>query len=447
MKPKPRLALPLVLVLLISLPAGAAKMTWGFRQDGFRFEAILSVGAKDLDRDGRPELIISGRNYLDREAYIEVYRWENKAFVPVWRTPNLEESESTLFALPVTWPDGPALVALTRTSYHIFRWRNGAYTKESSGPVGVTAEEAAAGDLDGDGSDDLVISTTLRNTKSWREKNLRFLSWRNGRLELGPASEAVGNIRALAVGDLNRDRRAEVVTDTGAANAAGEFRVFSYAEAWRQIASAKAPMPAASYGFTIGRLFPEPGIFLLAACQPGKLRGFRLTNAGLTPAGVDLSYQGSPVGMTTADLDADGREEVVVAGFPARIQILFPAASRISITVDGVEKSPIEPLQNWEGTVFAEAGDLANILGFNLSGTADRASLTLAGPDGQSHTLTVTAGSTATYDGAPIDLGRGGRLYGGYLYLPVQAVASLAGYETIWEETRSLLSLRRATRT
>lgn len=446
MKPRVGPIVPCLLIFLAWLAAAASiNFTWGFRQDGFRFEAILSVAAKDLDGDGRDELIVSGYNYQDNEACLEVLRWEKGSFTLSWRSPNLWETESTLLALPVSWPDGPALVALTRTGHHIFRYRGNGYTEEAKGQMTFTAEEGCGGDLDGDGQDEIVVTTTLKNIKNGREKGLRVLGWRGGKLVVTASSEAIGNIRSVAAGDLNRDGRAEVAVEIGRTTSAGEFKFFAYSDTGlRQTMGGKTGLPQAAYGLAIGRQYPEAGLFLFAASQPGRILSYQTIDGGLAAGGTDLGFRGSPVSLATGDLDGDGREEMILAGYPARLQVLAPAASPLGLSFEGAAVRMAESLQRWNGTVFAEAGSIARALGWDPVEQATGLALNFKGADGQPHRLCIASdASSVTLDGTPAALSPGARSYRGYLYLPVEALAKLAGYRCTWNEAAGLLAIER----
>ncbi|MGE5597836.1 MAG: FG-GAP repeat domain-containing protein [Bacteroidota bacterium] len=447
MRPETRLCslFPVLLCSFLAVAAAGAKLNWGFRRDGFHFEAVLAAQAADLDADGRDELVISGRNYQDREACLEVLRWDGKEFTALWRSPNLMESESTLFGLPVMRADGPAVVALTRTGYMVFRWRDGSYAPVDRGPAPIAAEEAAAGDLDGDGVDELVVTATRRNTKNGREKELRVLAWRGGRLvPAGVSTEAPGNIRSLAAGDLDRDGLEEVVAELGPAAKSGEFRVYRYREgALHRASSKKTSLPAAAYGLAVAELYPEPGLFLLAGCQPGRIRSFRWSAEDLVPAETAVDYTGSPVSLAAGDLDGDGRDEIVVINYPARLQILFPAADYIGLERDGKPWRPAQPLQRWEGLIYAEYGDLLAVLGGRREESAEGYRFRLPGPGARDWEVTIDPGLAVRVRDAETAVEARPRLYAGYLYLPVAPFAGLAGWETSWDEERRVLVLRR----
>lgn len=422
----------LLLGLAGAIAAAAANYAWEYRQDGFRFEGILSVVAIDLDRDGRAELAVAGRNYLAGETAVELHEWRGETFSLLWRSRNLLESESSLLILPVEWPEGPALVALTRTGYHIIRHRDGKYAEVAQGAMTFYAEEGASGDLDGDGYDELIVSTTLRNTRDGREKALRVLAWDGGDLTVMASSEPIGNIRSLAAGDLDGDGRAEVVAEAGVTVKAGQFHLLRLAEgALIRESARKTSLPAVAYGLTVGRQFPDPGRFLFAAGQPGIIRSY--ARAELEPGGTNLSFSGSPLSLTLGDLDGDGREEMVVACYPARLHILRPTAPFIGLRVAGEPRPVPEPLLLWEGDVYAEVGAAAEALGLLV--TEQPAAVTLSGVGEDSPTLTVALDTLAvSWNGGPIALTPGPRWHRNRLYLPLAQLASLMGYNYAWNE-------------
>ncbi|MGQ9778603.1 MAG: FG-GAP repeat domain-containing protein [Bacillota bacterium] len=292
-----------------------------FRQEGFRFEAILSAGAADLDGDGRDEVIIVGRNYLDREVCVEVLGWQDGSLVPEWRSPNLLEPESSLLALPVRRREGPPLLfAITRSRFRIICHGEGGYAETYTGPMEFAAEEGTSGDLDGDGQDELVLSATLRNTKSGREKNLRLLSFSPDGLSCLAASAPVGNIRALAAGDLDGDGRAEVIAEVGVTTKPGEFHLFRLEDGLlRRFATQKTLLPAAGYGLAVGPWTAERA-GLLAASAPGRLFSFSWTRGSLVKE-AEMAFRGSPIALSLGDLDGDGCPEMIIVAYPAVLQV------------------------------------------------------------------------------------------------------------------------------
>ncbi|MGE5530041.1 MAG: FG-GAP repeat domain-containing protein [Patescibacteria group bacterium] len=420
-----------------------------FRQDEFSFELILAAAAGDLDRDGLAELVVTGRNYLEPEVGVEILRYRERGFASLWRSGNLMESESTVLALPFVLPGGPVLLVLTRTGYRIFRYTQGGYTEESRGAMPLALDKAASGDLmaacgdlDGDGQDEVAIATILRHTKQGSVKALQTLAWRDGRLIAGAASDEVGNIRALAAGDLDRDGRAEIVADVGIAGGPGELAVYALAgEELRRTAVVKNAMPKVAYGLAVGRQFPEPGLAVFAASQPGLMRSFRWAAGGLTPAGKDLSIKGnSPAYLCTGDLDGDGREELALACYKARLLVLAPAAPYLGLELDRKALRPAEPLRRWDDTIYAEAASLAAALGWRCSAAPGGTELRGKTADGGERVLAVGAATLeVTVDGAAAELVPKPRLYLDYLYLPVKPLLELFGYRCAWDAERGVL--------
>jgi len=318
-----------ILCVAVKTAAGGS-YTPDFRREGFHFQFLLSAAAADLDSDARDELILAGRNYVDREVCAEILGWEAGSLVLEWRSPNLLEPESSLLALPLHRPDGSDLVLLTRSRYRIFRRLGEGYAQIVEGPMPFPPEEGTNADLDGDGTDELILSATLRNTKSGREKNLRVLSFSDGAFFPFISSDPVGNVRSMAAGDLDQDGRAEVVVELGVATKPGEFQIFRLAEgSLRRLAAQKVPLQGAAYGLAIGRRFSETKTSLFAASLAGRIVCFSWAEKGFVAVGPQLSFRGSPVSLAAGDLDGDGREELILVNNPATL-LIFVSKEEIS---------------------------------------------------------------------------------------------------------------------
>lgn len=160
----------------------------------------------DLDRDGRPEVVVSGVDAAGEEALL-VYAAEGATYVPVW--PELvPQAYGNLAALDANNDGLPELLvtgydALGRPGTHLYTV-SGALAAEgyAEGPDGYALSAAAVADLNEDGFADLVLAgmtdALVKATHAYLNNQV------NGFARSGMVLDAVSSA-SLALADLNLD--------------------------------------------------------------------------------------------------------------------------------------------------------------------------------------------------------------------------------------------------
>lgn len=282
-----------------------------------RMDSLLSVGASDLDGDGRSEVLLAGRSYIDREFNVEIMAVADGALKEVWRSPNNYEDYSSLILEAVRLEGRSGVLALTSTRAYLY-----AYDKDASGYAlmwqfkhGLEPGEMAAADFDGDGSDELVVSRVLRKGTHYPTEALLLQDLTAGGMaELGRSPD-LGNIRALAAGDVDKDGTPELLCEIGVEGKPGEVAVFS----WQQgalVERARQKLTSVPvYGMTIAPL-REGNPVLLVATERGRLESYDWAN-GAFRAWLPATRFSTPLtDVAAGDFDGDSQVDIAVIGYP-----------------------------------------------------------------------------------------------------------------------------------
>jgi len=169
-------------------------------------------------------------------------------------------------------------------------------------PLAADIDRLAAGDLDGDGQDEVIV-------RSWRENSISAFSADGKRLW---SKGGFHSVSAVAAGRLEEGRSGVLVAGMGAdfkssaltgITAAGKV-FLSTPLAWSEAAFAHlADLGEGPRLVTVGHVYPNDRQILKVS---------RLGKRGLEPAWqVDLGWT-SVSALVSADLDSDGRREILV---------------------------------------------------------------------------------------------------------------------------------------
>jgi len=150
--------------------------------EGRYARAAMEITAADINGDGRLDPIVVS-NHDDRVTWFE----NIPGSVPTFTAHNLSLD-----------PDGPT--EFSETYFPL----SGNGQGRLNGPTGV-----AAGDLDRDGDTDLLVSSSLDNSVWWFENDGGTVE---PRLFLRRIASDAQGVRAVAIGDLNRDGRPDAIS-------------------------------------------------------------------------------------------------------------------------------------------------------------------------------------------------------------------------------------------
>jgi hypothetical protein len=177
----------------------------------------LSVAIADLDKDGKPDLLVTSGN----SGYISVFRNTSTTtgaitFAPVVTISDYFHSDN----ITVADFDGDGKVDLATANFAagISIWKNASTPGVISFPAridytaGTNPASIAAGDLNRDGKPDLVVRNSSSSTISVF-KNTSI----SGTIQFAPKSDyTIGsNSGGLSIGDLNGDGKPDVAVSSG----------------------------------------------------------------------------------------------------------------------------------------------------------------------------------------------------------------------------------------
>ena len=276
-----------------------------------------SAAIADVTGDGRRDLIVStvDPDNVNGGTTIAVYRQRDNGTLaaPVTTKTRDFDASSTQIRTADLYRTGRKEILVQETTHvDVFAYRHGRVT----GPTRVAGagQDLTVADMNGDKRPDLLTSSsfgkqaniylgsTARTFKLWR--TLTF-------------PQSAGQLPLLSAADFNHDGRMDVVHQNG-----DSFAVRLQASGGR-FSSAKTYRPAPIGG----ALFPVAGLIAGDVTGDGRLdvitdslanspwsgvEVFAGTGTGTFRAPVVYPTLDTPVGMTAADLNGDGRKDLVI---------------------------------------------------------------------------------------------------------------------------------------
>ena len=296
-----------LLVLLLIMQTGATfnDSRLVYQDNHFLMEGLFQLQATDLNNDGISDYVVAGKNYTGRELLLAWFTL-GPDYKPVvqWRSPNLFEDRSVIWAATGKFSGGQnQILAVTNTQYYLYQWVNGQIELVRKGTHNIQQPlNVVGGDVDGDGVPELVVAKVGRVTAQQYDDLLQVWQLKeNGFQLLAETERTVGNIRSLAVGDLNDDGRAEVVMEEGTSNRPGDLHVFALNDKNQLVEQThlKRPVRGVIYGMKISS---QPGASrLVTATDTGRLNVYAWDpdRNGLRPVEKEYSAAVSSMSLST----------------------------------------------------------------------------------------------------------------------------------------------------
>lgn len=313
------------LLFFFGLPSAsrAATFTEVYKREQFLLQSLLQAVAADVTGDGRDELLLSGRNYESREAYVFLMRWNGSGLETLWRSDNLWEPTShiAMAAGDFTGQGRDELVVLTEETLRLFVWQDGdmVLTHQQSG-LGAPAEIGA---VHHPHHENELIAVTRRHGVSADipEKGVELIGWFGGAFRPLWQTPTIGRVRALAAGTLQGERGADLVVEVGERMGAGNVEVWSWTGDGYERTFQSALRPAPAFGLDT----TDDGELLITADDRGRVSVFRWPGAadeGLTLLGESTSLGWAVASAAAGDFFGDGGRQIVVIGYPNRLHVV-----------------------------------------------------------------------------------------------------------------------------
>lgn len=328
-------------VLLLGLAVGAAVGAPGggeptvayrevYREAPFLMETLLHV-VPVPNGLGFDDLVVLGRNYETREVRIHRVRWRRDGFELLWTSPNLFE-----WASPVAMAVGDfrgrgerEVAVATRSSVRLFRGAADGMEEVWSGPNPLgAAEEAVALAFRPGEPDRLGLTRTRRGEGVEAVKEVGWLSWTNRGWRRRAGTLTVPALRSLASARLEADGGTGLIVERGHGTGPGSVDVWRPGPGGLRRVTSQTLRPAAVFALGAGPVAHDglavngtDGVAM--GDNRGRVGLYRWKDDGtLEPLGEPIPVGWALTSVAVADVTGDGRGEVVVLGYPARLHLV-----------------------------------------------------------------------------------------------------------------------------
>jgi hypothetical protein len=312
----------LLVMLFIQISASTIKYQPLFNQNNYLLEAILQAQAVDLNDDRHAELLVTGKNYLNRELF--VYGLEFSVTgkpVVKWRSANLFEEGGILWAAVGNFSGtGKQVVVVTKHQYYFYDFDQKGFKLVTNVSSDGEPLAVAAADLDGDEIAELIIVKVGSIASNAYNCVVEIRKRTDGKFTTVYQSGLLGNIRSITTGDLDHDGQTELVVEKGLRLDTGKIHFYHFTN--RQLVETGHFKPAnggAIYAMKVSN-FPD-GQRLVTGSTHGKINMLKWVNGSLAPIVPEIAVKSSLVDLEVADINGDTKPELITVGYPAKFTI------------------------------------------------------------------------------------------------------------------------------
>lgn len=289
--------------------------------EGFLVDSILQLTAVNLMGSEQEELLLVGKNYEAREAFLYVLDWHQGKFRVLWKSPNLYSSPGHLVVAAGDFMGAgyPQVLLMGDRKDTLLRWANGRLQVVWEGESGFSVQDIACL-RQGPGEQDLLVATTItEKTPEYAIENINILRWTEQGFEVVASSENIGVIRSIATGAITGSSTHEIIIDTGFGTRSGQQQVWRFDGAKLIRLTNQELATAAAFGMAV---FPE-GNKVVISDDRGKVRFFTWENGELQRVGSEISLGWALVSVAAGRLFADTDTPViVVAEYPNTVHLI-----------------------------------------------------------------------------------------------------------------------------
>lgn len=211
----------LLLLVLISIPTLSLKKLWS--EDKLLYDAVLGVEAIS----GLPtKILVWGKNYEKAEAKVALVELVNKKIKILWQSSNLYARGSNLMCAVGNFSSyDQEVIVLTDHGWQLYKVENNTLKEKFSGLNITGIMEVSAGDIDGDGYSELLVTSVAKLLNNTVDKKIVVYKFQDEELVKIKETKGLGNIRALTSLDLDNDGIWEIVYEEGQAYKKGTLTV------------------------------------------------------------------------------------------------------------------------------------------------------------------------------------------------------------------------------
>jgi hypothetical protein len=297
--------------LLLALPAFAWRKTWS--KNKLFFDGILGIEA--IEGFGPTRLLVWGKNYEKAEARVVLAEWQkNKnAFKIIWQSENFYARGSNLMCAVGNFSgDGLEVVILTDNRWGLYNIEADGLKEKVTNKSLSDIWEVAAGDTDGDGISELILTSVAKLHSNTIDKKITVYKFTEGNFVKQLETEGLGNIRAITTCDIDNDGLCEIVYEYGLAHKQGKVVILKDYQPLLNVDLRRYPIYALAAYEDI----------LLVGDESGSINLYKVKNDSLELVDNSVSVGWGLVDTVEGDFFGKGKKQILVVSSPAAFHIL-----------------------------------------------------------------------------------------------------------------------------